>query len=86
MKEFGVSRSTIKRDLEALAETTSYYSNNGNNGGIHAMDDWYSSKQFLSKEDEAFVRMVIEERLGSQAEKARMERIFAAYVRPRKCS
>ena len=86
MKEFGVSRSTIKRDLEALTETISYYSNNGNNGGIHAMDDWYSSKQYLSREDEAFVRMVIDERLSSKEEKERMERIFAAYVRPRKCS
>lgn len=86
MKEFAVSKSTILRDLDALAETTSYYSTTGLNGGIHAMDDWHASKQYLSREDEAFVRMVIEERLSSKEEKERMERIFAAYVRPRKCS
>ena len=85
MKEFAVSKSTILRDLDALAETTSYYTTTGINGGIHTTSGWYSSNQYLSKEDETFLRMVIEERLSSREEKERMERIFAAYVRPRKC-
>ena len=39
----------------------------------------------VSKEDETFLRMVFEERLSSRVENERMERIFAAYVRSRKC-
>ena len=34
MREFNVGYSTIKRDLDAITATTSFY-NSGNGGGIH---------------------------------------------------
>lgn len=86
MSVFGVSRSTVLRDLDALAETISYYTTSGNGGGIHAMDGWYAGNYYLKKEDEDFLRMVIADRLESPEEKAWMERIVSAFVRPRMCS
>ena len=53
--------------------TTSYYTTTGINGGIHATAGWYSSNQYLRKEDETFLRMVIEERFSSREETERTE-------------
>ena len=83
MQEFDVSKSTILRDLEALTETISYYTTTGNGGGIHATEGWYASNSYLKSDDEAFLQMILETGLQTDEERARMERIIAAYVRPK---
>lgn len=75
--EFGVSKSTILRNLEAITETTSIYTTPGNGGGIHANDGWYAINKYLTENDVDFLRMVLETRLQTEEEKESMERIIA---------
>ncbi len=83
MREFSISKSTVLRDLEALAETMSYYTTSGKGGGIHAMDGWYSSKRYLTDEQERFLERI---RLGLNAEEdsIMLDSILLAFGRPKK--
>lgn len=56
MREFNVGYSTIKRDLDAITATTSFYTTQGNGGGIHATDGWYASNRYFSADQEAFLK------------------------------
>lgn len=82
MSEFGVSKSTIRRDLEYL-ETELYVPiirQSGNCGGIRVIDGWFASQNYLNAEQEHFLRSLIP---GLQPEeRAKMEDILASFVRP----
>jgi predicted DNA-binding transcriptional regulator YafY len=81
MQEFDVSKSTVLRDLAAIAETTSYYTTPGNGGGIHATDGWYASQRYLSAEQEALLKRLS---AGLQPEdKKLMDGILASFGKPR---
>lgn len=80
MREFGVSKSTIRRDLDAITETTSFEMVPGNGGGIRATDGWYSSHRYLSDKQERLLKDLM---AGLQPEqKETMESILAAFGKP----
>lgn len=81
-EEFGVSKSTILRDLEAITETTSFYTTPGNGGGIHACDGWYASNKYLPESDEDFLKRILETRMQTEEEKNHMARIIASFAKP----
>lgn len=81
MREFGISKSTVLRDLDAITETTSFYSTPGNGGGIHATDGWYASSRYLTAEQEALLNRLSD---GLQTEDRKvMESILAAFGQPK---
>ena len=82
MREFHASRSTIKRDLEEIAEIASFYSIPGKGGGIRAMDGWYANKTYFTTSQEALIRKL---GLGLQTEddKRTFESILNTFVMPR---
>lgn len=54
---FGVSESTMKRDIRSLKEQyipIDYHSGNG--GGIRLMDGWYASRTYLTPAEEELLR------------------------------
>lgn len=83
MREFNVGYSTIKRDLDAITATTSFYTTQGNGGGIHATDGWYASNRYFSAGQEAFLKK-IQSGLQTEAEQKMMESILSAFAMPRK--
>lgn len=81
MREFAISKSTVLRDLDAITETTSFYTTPGNGGGIHAADGWYASRRYFTAEQEALLNRLSD---GLQPEDMEvMESIFAAFVKPK---
>lgn len=80
-RDFGVSCSTIKRDLDALTATTSFYCTKGTGGGIHAMDGWYASNRYLSSPQEAFLRK-LQDGLQTETDRQMMESILSAFAKP----
>ena len=52
MAEFGVSRSTIKRDLEILGCSVPIYTVQGNGGGVRVADGWYAGRRYLRGDQE----------------------------------
>ena len=83
MQEFDASYSTIKRDLDAITATTSFYTTQGNGGGIHATDGWYASNHYLTADQESFLKN-IQSGLQTEAEQKMMESILNAFAMPRK--
>ena len=81
MAEFGVSRSTIKRDLEILGCSVPIYTVQGNGGGIRVADGWYLSKTYLCDEDEEMLRRLLP---GLQPEDQKvMQGILASFAKPK---
>lgn len=64
-QRFGVSESTIRRDLDAITAFTSFYATPGNGGGIHATEGWYASRRYYSAAQEDFLKKL---RSGLQTE------------------
>ncbi len=55
MREFGVSRNTIRRDIEVISCSAPIFTVQGNGGGIHVADGWYLSRQYLTEKQEALL-------------------------------
>lgn len=80
MDEFDVSKSTIRRDLDAITDSASFYMTPGNGGGIHAIDGWYASRRYLSAEQEALLTRLSS---GLQEDDLKvMQGILAAFGKP----
>lgn len=81
MSEFGVSRSTIKRDIEVLSLFYPIYSVSGNGGGIRVADGWYSNRRYLKPAQEELLNHL---KSGLQPEDMQvMESILAAFAKPK---
>lgn len=81
MSEFGVSRSTIKRDIEVLSLSYPIYSVSGNGGGIRVADGWYSNRRYLKPMQEELLNRL---KSGLQPEDMQvMESILAAFAKPK---
>lgn len=80
-RDFGVSKATIKRDLVALTGIISYYGTTGPDGGIHATEGWYSSRRYLSSDQEAFLKK-LKAGLQTEADQRMMEGILCAFAMP----
>lgn len=81
MSEFGVSRSTIKRDIEVLSLSYPIYSVSGNGGGIRVADEWYSNRRYLKPAQEELLNRL---KSGLQPEDMQvMESILVAFGKPK---
>ncbi|MFI3167102.1 MAG: HTH domain-containing protein [Bacillota bacterium] len=52
MHEYGVSRSTIIRDIQSLSVSHPIYTIQGNGGGIYVTDGYRLGKQYLKSEQQ----------------------------------
>lgn len=78
--EFGVSRSTIKRDLEVIGCSAPIYTVKGGAGGVRAMDGWYIGRRYLHQEQEALLTNLMP---GLQPEQQKiMQSILDAFAMP----
>ena len=78
--EFGVSRSTIKRDLEVIGCSAPIYTVKGGAGGVRAMDGWYVGRRYLHQEQEALLTSLMP---GLQPEQQKiMQNILDAFAMP----
>ncbi len=78
--EFGVSKMTIRRDIEYLTCSYPIFTVLGNGGGVRAMDGWYISRRYMRSEDEAVLRELLP---GLQPDKqAAINRILTAFAKP----
>ena len=81
MNEFSISRSTAKRDVEILSCSYPIITQQGNGGGVRAMDGWYLSRQYLHDDQEALLRSLLP---GLQPEDQKtMQGILAAFAKPK---
>ena len=81
MSEFGVSRSTIKRDIETLSLSYPIYSVSGNGGGIRVAEGWYSSRRYLKPAQEELLTRLKSELQSDDLQV--MESILAAFAKPK---
>ena len=81
MNEFGVSKSTVRRDIDILTETTPLETIQGNGGGIRVADGWCVSRRYLTDKQEALLKRIS---AGLQAEDIKvMESILVAFGKPK---
>lgn len=57
--EFSVCRNTIKRDLTIISSSVPIYTVKGRTGGVRAHEDWYASKEYLTKEQELLLSEIL---------------------------
>jgi predicted DNA-binding transcriptional regulator YafY len=59
ISRYGVSRSTVIRDVDELSLEAPIYKVQGNGGGIYVENDWYASRRYLSKEQTELLKKVL---------------------------
>ena len=52
MKRFGVTRKTLRKDIEMLQRSVPIYTSKGNDGGVFVIDSWKFEHRFLLPEQE----------------------------------
>ena len=79
--EFGVSRSTIKRDLEVIGCSAPIYTVKGGGGVVRVMDGWYVGRRYLHSDQEALLTSLMD---GLQPEQQKvMQSILDAFAIPK---
>jgi len=79
--EFGVSKMTIRRDIEILGCSAPIYTVQGGGGGIRVADGWYVGRRYLHKDQEELLRSLLD---GLQPEQQKtMESILSAFAMPK---
>lgn len=79
--EFGVTVRTIQNDIEVLSCSAPIYTVQGRGGGIRVSERWYISRIYLQKEQEEFLRSLLD-RLPSQEQRI-VRSILTTFARPR---
>jgi len=74
---FDVSKSTVRRDLDAITATARFYMVPGNGGGIHAEEGWYSSVRYLTPKQEELLERLLPELQAGDADT--LKGILAAF-------
>ncbi len=78
--EFGVSRSTIKRDLEVISCSAPIFTVQGNGGGIRVADGYYVGRRYLKSDQEELLRSLM---AGLQPDQQKlMQGILDAFAKP----
>lgn len=80
--EFGVSRRTICRDIEALSLSYPIYTERSRGiGGVYIEENYYLGKQYLRPEEEELIKRLILEK--TDEDKERLIRIYRRFRRPK---
>ena len=66
MVEFGVSRSTIKRDLEVIGLSAPIYTVKGKGGGVRVMNGYYYGRRYLKPDQVDLLEKLIPELAPAQ--------------------
>lgn len=78
MAEFGVSRSTIKRDLKILGCSVPIYTVQGNGGGVRVADGWHAGRRYLRGDQEELLHRLMD---GLQPDDQKvMQGILASFL------
>lgn len=65
--EFGVSKRTIRYDIEILSLTYPIYTVQGNGGGIHVDENYRSGKSYLKKDQQELLERLLPNLNGKDA-------------------
>lgn len=77
----GVSKFTIRADIDELTLSIPIYTVKGKGGGIRVADGWYASRTYLCDEDEEMLRRLLP---GLQPEdQQRMQHILSIFAKPK---
>lgn len=78
--EFGVSKMTIRRDIDVLSCSAPIYTVQGGGGGICVTDGWYVSRRYLHDGQEKLLRKLMK---GLQPDdQIVMQQILTAFAKP----
>ncbi len=78
--EFNICLRTAKSDVQILSCSHPIITQQGNGGGVRAMDGWYISRRYLHEDQESLLRSLLP---GLQPEQQKtMEAILAAFAKP----
>lgn len=58
MAEFGVSRCTVLRDIDALSCSAPIYTVQGNGGGVRVVDGYYYGRRYLTRKQASTLRKI----------------------------
>ncbi len=78
--EFGVSKMTIRRDIETLSCSAPIYTLQGNGGGIRVADGYYIGRRYLRSDQEALLQELLGD-LPPDKQKT-MQSILTSFVKP----
>lgn len=79
--EFGVSKRTIRYDIEILGCSAPIYTVQGNGGGIRVADGWYVGRRYLHSDQEQLLRDLMD---GLQPDQQKtMQSILSAFAMPK---
>ena len=65
--EFGVSKRTIRYDIEILSLTYPIYTTKGNGGGIHVDENYRLGKSYLKKDQQELLERLLPNLNGKDA-------------------
>ena len=79
--EFGVSKRTIRYDIEILSCSAPIYTVQGGGGGIRVADGWYIGRRYLHNDQEELLRELMN---GLQPEQQKtMQSILDSFAKPK---
>lgn len=58
MAEFGVSRCTVLRDIDALSCSAPIFTVQGNGGGVRVVDGYYYGRRYLTRKQASTLRKI----------------------------
>lgn len=78
--QFGVSRRTIRYDIEILSCSVPIFTQKGGAGGVYVADGYYIGRRYLRSEQEALLRELL---TGLQPDKQQiMQSILTSFAKP----
>jgi predicted ArsR family transcriptional regulator len=80
--EFGVSRRTIRYDIEALSMDNPIYTTQGGGGGVHMVDGCFAGRKYITDKQEELLRRLLSGLTGEDVEI--MNCILKSFAVPKK--
>lgn len=80
MFEFGVSKNTIDRDIQALACSYPIYTTQGKGGGVHVVDGFRMNKRYMTDKQCELLKRLSENLTNEDFET--MQSIINTYQKP----
>lgn len=79
-QEFGVSKMTIRRDIDILSCSAPIYTQQGNGGGICVADGYYIGRRYLRDDQEALLHELLSD-LSPDKQRI-MQGILTSFAKP----